>query len=102
MRIALTTILIALVAATPCMAQYNQTGCSRLSNEALATAAEIETLRSTIEKQRFSEVTPSAPAHIRDAAVEADDARRKLSAALTAYVAAIRRLSVNFGICASQ
>lgn len=102
MRIALTTVLVAFVATTPCAAQYNRTGCTRLSDEASAAAARIETLRSTIEKQRFAEVTPSAPAHIRDAATEVDDAREKLSAALTAYVASIRRLSVGFGICAGQ
>jgi hypothetical protein len=102
MRIASTAVLIALVAATPCVAQHNRTGCTRLSERAAATAAEIETLRSTIEKQRFAEATPSVPVHIRDAAIEADDAREKLSAALTAYVAAIGRLRVNFDICASQ
>ena len=102
MRIASAALLIASVAATPCMAQYNRTGCTRLSEKASATATEIETLRSTIEKQRFAEATPSAPAHIRDAAIEADDAREKLGVALTAYVTAIRRLRVGFDICASQ
>ena len=102
MRIAFAAILAASVAVTPCMAQNNRASCIRLSDMAAATVAEMDTLRPLIEKQRFDGATNSTPGNIRDATIEVDDARKKLSTALTDYIAAIGSLRVLSDFCAGQ
>lgn len=102
MRIAFAVTLAISFAAAPCMAQNKRAGCMRLSEMAAATVAEMDALRPLLEKQRFDGASSSTPGDIHDATTEVDDARAKLSAALTDYVTAIGRLRVHLDFCAGQ